>query len=115
MVKKNALKNFGPMPDIYTYSESRILNGNIKVIRWYKNGILTDVFGNPIKQSSLPKYGIKNNNSMIPYKSGISKQTKEKLRRKLSSKYSSGMSSSQLLSYNQRIYEQQTQQLKKNK
>ena len=94
--------NFIPIKDVYTYSESRILNGYRKVIRWYKNGVLTDIFENPIQNDQLPVSGIVNNSVPMPISS--SNKNRRKNNRKLSSKYSSGMSSSQLLSYNLRKY-----------
>ena len=97
--------NFEPIEDVYSYSESRILNGYRKVIRWYKNGLLTDIFGNPIQNDKLPISGIVNNSLDIPIKGNKNRQKK---RRQLSSKYSSGMSSSQLLSYNLRQYKSST-------
>ena len=102
--------NFKPIEDVYTYSESRILNGNKQVIRWYKNGVLTDVFGYPIQNDKLPSSGIVYNSFTIPNSSNINTRNKKKKkkRKRLSSKYSSGMSSSQLLSYNLTEYHKTT-------
>ena len=95
--------NFKPIEDVYTYSESRILNGNKQVIRWYKNGVLTDVFGYPIQNDQLPSSGVVHNSVNIPNRGSKNKKGK---RKRLSSKYSSGMSLSQLLSYNLTEYRQ---------
>lgn len=102
--------NFQPIEDVYTYSESRILNGNRKVIRWYKNGVLTNIFGYPIQNDKLPISGIVNTSLEIPIRG--SNKNKQKKRRQLSSKYSFGMSSSQLLSYNLREYRKSLSRVK---